>query len=251
MIDLASHRHTAPRRPQAGSGRVERLAERIPTMLWPEWSLRFAIPDCQQSNSGVPFPSPYCLSIRGYGCGTRLISFSAQFLNSQCCVCCACCASAACRHARMAVAQPRDGSGGEVPTAPDGCPCRTGHRVGAVARWGWPRPRGCGGVALRRMPDRCQRTGTGAERRRRPPETPGKLPAPTILGQAVRTVPRTAGPAPRKRAEKPARGGISEAVKRRSEPRISMTLTRIESNNGPTTSKLVSDSGVIRLTVTA
>ena len=37
-----------PRRPQAGSGRGDRLAERIPTMLWPEWSLRFAIPDCQQ-----------------------------------------------------------------------------------------------------------------------------------------------------------------------------------------------------------
>ena len=37
-----------PRRPSRDSGRVDRVAQCVPTMLWPEWSLRFAIPDCQQ-----------------------------------------------------------------------------------------------------------------------------------------------------------------------------------------------------------
>ncbi len=37
-----------PRRPDTDSSRVERVAERIPTMLWPEWSLRLAIPGCFQ-----------------------------------------------------------------------------------------------------------------------------------------------------------------------------------------------------------
>jgi AraC-like DNA-binding protein len=36
----------------AETGRVATLARRTPTMLWPAWSLRFALPHCQQSQLG-------------------------------------------------------------------------------------------------------------------------------------------------------------------------------------------------------
>ncbi|UQX10996.1 TniQ family protein [Candidatus Mycobacterium methanotrophicum] len=37
-----------PSRPIAGSARVDRLAQRTPTMFWPAWSLRMTIPTCHQ-----------------------------------------------------------------------------------------------------------------------------------------------------------------------------------------------------------
>lgn len=37
-----------PRRQRGDAARFERVAQRVPTMLWPEWSLRLAIPGCFQ-----------------------------------------------------------------------------------------------------------------------------------------------------------------------------------------------------------
>ena len=37
-----------PRRPHGDAGRFERVAQRVPTMLWLEWSLRVSIPGCFQ-----------------------------------------------------------------------------------------------------------------------------------------------------------------------------------------------------------
>lgn len=37
-----------PNRPAPGTQRTDRIARRLPTMLWPAWSLRLAIPGCHQ-----------------------------------------------------------------------------------------------------------------------------------------------------------------------------------------------------------
>jgi transposase-like protein len=42
-----------PRHPESDERRVDRILRRLPTLLWPQWSLRFALPGCGHTETSV------------------------------------------------------------------------------------------------------------------------------------------------------------------------------------------------------